>query len=371
MTLVQRIRRAPWILALLLIFFFILSWLSLEAPIVPEQLHRFRPSAQLAAAAEDVDTSSFRKLVRTLYKPTQAIDGTTFRDYAGTEWGIQGEPLWTKPLGKRLCIIDIDTRPLDKEGEIMDENPLNWDKTHPLAAGMLNHYMYAMIHGYEYYFIRTDKQPDRAPFWTKPSALSRILKSHDVCISIDADAVFTHLSLPFEWLLNRWRVVPEKTSLAMALDPDRSWNKDSYGKVVNNAGFVVAQNLPRTHDMLAAWTSCPDDEVKYPNCSHWKNPWPAEQRAFADYIRYEFDQEHDVKDIPCAEGNGYPESGTECKGQFVRHFWLKKGELLKPGVSASLAQAMLGLAHESFIARKEEIVVKDEPGKASQEKTFS
>lgn len=145
----------------------------------------------------------------------------------------------------------------------------------------------------------------------------------------------------------------------MALDPDRSWNKDSYKRLVTNAGFIVAQNLPRTHDMLAAWTNCPDDEVKYPNCSQWKKPWPAEQRAFADYIRYEFDAKHDVLEIPCTEGNGYPQSKTECTGEFVRHFWLNKADLLKPGVSASISQAMLGLAHESLLDQKNEIVLKD------------
>ncbi len=180
-----------------------------------------------------------------------------------------------------------------------------------------------------------------------------------MCISIDADAVFTHLSLPFEWLLSRWGVQPGKTSIAMALDPDKPFNRDTYGRRVTNAGFVVAQNLPRTHDMLAAWSSCPDAEERFPDCAKWKKPWPAEQRAFADYIRYEFNDEHDVLEIPCTEGNGYPQSDTECTGEFVRHFWIKKATLLKPGVSASLAQAMLGLAHNDFISRKDEVVLED------------
>lgn len=90
----------------------------------------------------DPSTSAFQTLLRKLYRPSQDIDATVFQDYSGTEWQLKDEPLWTKPLGKKLCIVDIDTRPLDGKDEILDENPLNWDSTHPLAAGMLNHYMY-------------------------------------------------------------------------------------------------------------------------------------------------------------------------------------------------------------------------------------
>lgn len=133
--------KAPWLVSTILVFVFLASWVTLEAPGIPPSFHRFRPLAQFHSP-EDEHSASFRQLLRTFYKPHQLIDGTTFRDYAGTEWGLQGEPLWTSPLGKRLCIVDFDTRPLDETGEVMDPNPLNWDKTNPLAAGMLNHYMY-------------------------------------------------------------------------------------------------------------------------------------------------------------------------------------------------------------------------------------
>lgn len=288
------------------------------------------------------------------------MGGSTFHDYTGKDWRLPGGGLrWTQPLGKRLCIVDIDTRTLDQANQIRDANPLHWNKTDPVAAGMLNHYMYAAVHGYDYHFVRAQHVEDRAPYWAKPAALSRILKNYDVCISIDADAIFTHLNLPFEWLLNRWRIEPEQTSLAMALDPDKEYNRDSKGRLVTNAGFVVAQNLPRTHAMLADWGACPDLPVKYPGCDKWKKPWPAEQRAFADYIRYAFNDEHDVLEIPCAEANGYPGSDSKCDGEFVRHFWSHKSDLLKPGVADTMAQAVAGKAHADFLGRKEEVIVYD------------
>ena len=37
-------------------------------------------------------------------------------------------------------------------------------------------------------------------------------------IIMDGDAIFTHLHLPLEWLMNRWEISPNKT-LSLALDP--------------------------------------------------------------------------------------------------------------------------------------------------------
>lgn len=139
-------------------------------------------------------------------------------------------------------------------------------------------------------------------------------------VSIDADATFVNLNLPFEWLMNRWNVT-SKTSLTMARDPEFDFNRDSRGDILLNCGFVVAQNLPRTHQILKAWENCPDNEVKYPNCSEWKNPWPAEQKAFGEYIRPEFTKPTDINAIDCSEANGFPEAEQGCDGMFLQHHW--------------------------------------------------
>lgn len=168
MNITSRAKATPWLASISLVIVVLVTWFTLEAPGVPQRLHRFRPSAQSVDTSlehiphpsdkqnrftfADPSKTAFQSLLRRLYRPSQDIDAAVFRDYAGNEWETPGEPLWTKPLGKKLCIVDIDTRPLDGKDEILDENPLNWDTTHPLAAGMLNHYMYGkspLFHHYQ------------------------------------------------------------------------------------------------------------------------------------------------------------------------------------------------------------------------------
>lgn len=223
------------------------------------------------------------------------------------------------------------------------------------------HSLVALIHGYTYHFIRTPQASDRAPFWTKIPALASTLgpSKCDITVSIDADATFMNLNLPFEWLLNRWGITKD-TSIAMALDPNAPFNNDAAHNRTNlNAGFVIAQNLPRTHDILRAWASCPDDELRYPNCSRWKRPWPAEQAAFSEYIRYEFNKEDDVREIACGEANGYPQSGTVCQGTFVRHHWLGK-ELVKGSVTDALVPGIMARLHADFAGNNDGVAMRRE-----------
>lgn len=186
-----------------------------------------------------------------------------------------------------------------------------------------------MIHGYTYKFIHTEPFPDRAVFWTKIPALADTLEECDITVSIDADASFMNLNLPFEWLLNRWGTT-RKTALTMARDPDQPQNYDSKHRLNLNCGFVVAQSLPRTQQILKEWASCPDDQDKYPDCDRWKNPWPAEQAAFGEYIHYNYSDE--IQEVGCSDANGFPEAEQQCEGIFVRHHWSRKDlvqEMLK------------------------------------------
>lgn len=136
--------------------------------------------------------------------------------------------------------------------------------------------------------------------------------------------------------------------MALALDPVHEVNNDArHGKTNLNAGFVVAQNNERTHEILKAWQACPDDEVTYPDCSRWKNGWPAEQAAFSEYIRYDFTEEEDIKPIACGDANGYPESNTECEGTFIQHHWIKK-HLVRPAVIESVMSGLVDRLRGGF-----------------------
>jgi hypothetical protein len=69
------------------------------------------------------------------------ITAPSFVDHNGVNHTTGHPPIWRASLGKTLCIVDIDTRPLSQPGQILNSK-LHWDKIDYTAAGMLNHYLY-------------------------------------------------------------------------------------------------------------------------------------------------------------------------------------------------------------------------------------
>jgi len=127
-----------------------------------------------------------------------------FVDPTDGEVYFTNQTIWTNPLGKKLCIIDVDTRPLNEAGQLMNQD-FNWQTSEGVSVGMLNHYLYAKIHGYDYKFIHTSQwhNSSRSDVWTKIPALRETLKDYQIVVMLDADAIFRNLHLPYEWLLNR------------------------------------------------------------------------------------------------------------------------------------------------------------------------
>lgn len=150
----------------------------------------------------------------------------------------------------------------------------------------------AQIHGYDYKYFNAKKIKGHHDAWIKVNALQQMLRHYKFVIFVDADAMIMHLEVPMEFLFNRWNISPN-TSIAMPIDirevadDDEHISTDSRWKMVLNTGFIIAQNLPHTHDMLQAWAEC-TTEKRYPGCGRWKKRWSHEQRAFSEYIRYDF-----------------------------------------------------------------------------------
>ncbi|KAF2402927.1 hypothetical protein EJ06DRAFT_473241 [Trichodelitschia bisporula] len=308
-------------------------------------------------------TIGFDDAIRALYAPLlQLITEPNFTDTRdGTVYNFTGAPLWTESLGKRILILDVDTRPLDDANQIFNPT-FSWASMTGVSQGMLNHYLYATIHGYSYKFIHTRRYPNasRADMWTKVSALADTLPHYDAVVMIDADAVFRHLHLPYEWLLNRWRVT-RNTSLAMALDVSLTtagepigYTNNRFGALNPNAGFITALNLPRTFAMLRAWLACPDDGERFPGCERFLKEWPAEQGAFGEYVRYMYDRETDFKAFACDDANGFPGQGNDCQGMLVRHFTTGK-ERLKEEVGDTVLQTIMGRVQADLMARRAEV----------------
>lgn len=208
--------------------------------------------------------------------------------------------------------------------------------------------------------------------------LRELLPAYDFVITLDADAMFSHLEVPVEWLFNRWGIT-KNTSIALPWDTEQirnggSVSTDSKGLRVLNAGFVVLQNSPRTLAMLDAWHDC-TSESRYPGCARWKKEWSHEQRAFNEYIRYDPDfnaSKESIVEIACNDAMGWPgfkadvrateEGISDCNGRFVRHYTLRK-DMVKGGVMDSAMQVVAHVLQRALLAGGEGVWVKEQEKK--------
>jgi hypothetical protein len=116
-------------------------------------------------------------------------------------------------LGKRLLIVDIDTRAPTGANQILNpDKKIDWDALELSGAGYVshaisNHYMYAMIHGYDYKYYQAHEMMDHFATWIRPHVFKELLPDYDFVVSMDADAILSHLEVPLEWMFNRWGIV--------------------------------------------------------------------------------------------------------------------------------------------------------------------
>ncbi|KIW01491.1 uncharacterized protein PV09_06971 [Verruconis gallopava] len=326
------------------------------------------PAAGIFSQPKEI---TYRDALQALYRPMRIpIKAEQFIDSVdGTIYPINNSaPSWSSPLGKEICIVDIDTRALDEENHLFNEW-FNWQQLDGVSNGMLNHYIYASIHGYDYRFINPTTWPNgaRDNVWTKVPALREILKDYRIVLMIDADAIFRHLHLPFEWLLNRWNFTAE-TSIAMPWDVEFNVNDEGWkwpmgytsnnkGDLNPNAGVVIAQNLPRTFEILDSWISCPDNP-DFEDCARFHHGWPAEQGAFGEFVRYKYNLSTDFNGFSCDDANGFPSQRTECQGRFIRHFTTGKDQL-KSGVGDAMLQTFMARTQHEMVTNQGIIVRKN------------
>ncbi|KAF2472591.1 uncharacterized protein BDR25DRAFT_220233 [Lindgomyces ingoldianus] len=303
---------------------------------------------EMTVSNQNTPPISMEEVIRLLYARVKIpVDQQIFTDYDGTEHELPANPRYKKKLGKDVLIVDLETRPLESEKE-WREGHFDWTKLNHVSGGVFQHYIYALIHGYDYKFITAHEFEDRHATWIKPSAIANQLHDYKFVVFLDADAAFHHMQLPVEWLLNYWKIEP-KHSITMAKDP---WdpehpevNSDRFNRALTNTGFMIVQNNPTSHQILKAWHECPDD-VRYIGCSEWKRPRFHEQSAFGEFIRYDY--EENIKELECAEANGYP--GVEvshCQGKFIRHYWFDKYKV-KNEFQENIMQAITQPIQQTF-----------------------
>ena len=75
------------------------------------------------------------------------------------------------------------------------------------SHGISNHYLYAMIHDYDYTNFQALNIPEHNPTWIKPRIIKDLLPDYDFVVFMDANVIVPHLEVPFEWMFNRWGIV--------------------------------------------------------------------------------------------------------------------------------------------------------------------
>jgi hypothetical protein len=85
-------------------------------------------------------------VIKALYRPIlHPVDAMNFTDEDGKIHRLAGEPRFKEKLGKRVMILDVDSRPLTGDGQVLNAE-LKWKGMRPLSAGMLSHYKYGTKH---------------------------------------------------------------------------------------------------------------------------------------------------------------------------------------------------------------------------------
>jgi hypothetical protein len=261
------------------------------------------------------------------------------------------QTIWKQPLGKKILIVDIDTRVPSDTNQILNPAKLNFESMEMKGGGLvsnaiMNHYMYALIHGYDYKYYQAQSIPDHHDTWILPHAFRELIPDYQFVVAMDADATIPHMEVPLEWMFNRWGI-QEHTSMALPWDTmeirnGRRISVDSQDLRVLNTGFVVAQDSATTRDMLEKWRDC-TSESRYVGCGRWKTEWSHEQRAFSEYIRYDYNfTAETIVSIDCDDAVGWPgfkkdvEAGnygiSDCSGNFVRHYTLGKDQVKNAGM---------------------------------------
>lgn len=152
-------------------------------------------------------------------------------------------------------------------------------------------------------------------------------EEYQFIVMTDADIVFNDLRVPLEVLLSHWNMTSE-IALAGGRDQDDGIAVDRFGRIMLNTGFMITQKTPEFALLMRDWINCPTD-LKYQNCSNWKETWAHEQSALSEFIRYDYPDS--IREIESTDLHSP-------SGRFTSHYW---GEAPKALLKAAAQKSIL------------------------------
>jgi hypothetical protein len=107
-------------------------------------------------------------------------------------------------MRQRLLVVDVDTRSPTGDNQILNpDRKINWHDLEMKGPGFVsqaisNHYLYAMVHGYDYKYYQAQEMPEHFATWIFPTTtlllpwmpmrLSHILRFRLNGCSIDGES---------------------------------------------------------------------------------------------------------------------------------------------------------------------------------------
>lgn len=101
----------------------------------------------MGSQAIDFQNDLAKFFIEKVSPPSIKLDNPKYKPYGAFEYKFpeDAKKRWTKPLGKNLCIFDLDSRAFAEPGQVFGDKIMTWDKAndiHGLSLGVLQHWLF-------------------------------------------------------------------------------------------------------------------------------------------------------------------------------------------------------------------------------------
>lgn len=91
--------------------------------------------------------ASVNERIHSLFSPIRHSLTDDYIDASGKTFGLNQIPRWREPLKGKVLIVDIDTREPNGNNEMLNPNPMNWERLEMgggqlVSGAIMGHYLY-------------------------------------------------------------------------------------------------------------------------------------------------------------------------------------------------------------------------------------